>query len=137
MLASGCSPNGYWLIGARAAQGLGVAMSMPTSVVIITASFPPGRRRNVGFSSLGLANPLGFSFGLVLGGLLQETVVGWRLGFYLCGAGTVALAVSNAFVIPAGMFEAQTSVSRVLGAVDWVGVAISSISLGCLSYSFA
>lgn len=112
-------------------------MSMPTSVVIITASFPPGRRRNVGFSSLGLANPLGFSFGLVLGGLLQETAVGWRLGFYLCGAGTVALAVSNAFVIPSGMFEAHTSLSVVLGAVDWVGVAISSISLGCLSYSFA
>jgi predicted MFS family arabinose efflux permease len=112
-------------------------MSMPTSVVIITASFPPGRRRNIGFSSLGLANPLGFSFGLVLGGLLQETVVGWRLGFYLCGAGAVALAVTNSFVIPSGQFEPRTSLSRVLGAVDWVGVAISSTCLGCLSYSFA
>lgn len=137
MLASGWSPNGYWLIGARAVQGIGVAMTMPTAVVIITASFPPGRRRNVGFSSLGLANPLGFSFGLVLGGMLQETAAGWRLGFYLCGAGTVALAASNWFVVPEGMFEASRSLAQVLRAVDWIGVLISSTSLACLSYAFA
>lgn len=137
ILASGWSQNGYWLIGARLAQGLSVAMTMPTSVAIMTAAFPPGRRRNVGFSSLGLAQPLGFSLGLVFGGLIQETVLGWRFGFYLCGAGTVALAASNWFVVPSGMWDTHFSWPHILLSVDWIGVLIASTSLGCLSYSFA
>ncbi|KAF2001788.1 aminotriazole resistance protein [Amniculicola lignicola CBS 123094] len=137
IIASGWSPNGYWLIGARIAQGVSVAMSMPTSVVILTASFPPGRRRNIGFSSLGLAQPLGFSLGLVFGGLIQETSLGWRFGFYLCGAGAVALAVSNWFVVPSGMWDTQFSWAQIMHAIDWIGILISSTSLGCFYYSFA
>lgn len=113
------------------------SLSSPTSVAIITGSFPPGRRRNLGFSSLGLAQPLGFSLGLVCGGLIQETFLGWRFGFYLTGAGTVALAPLNWFVVPNGLFKTNLAWFRLLTAIDWIGVAISSTSIGCFFYSFA
>ena len=112
-------------------------MTMSTSVVIVTTSFPSGRWRNFGFSCLGLASLLGFSVGLVTGGLLQETVVGWRLGFYVCGTWTVVLAVVNGIVIPKSLSKTNGSLWYILKSIDWVGLLMSSVSLGCFSYSFA
>ena len=137
LIAGGASPDGYGLIGARAVQGISIAMCMPTSVALLTASFKPGRYRNIGFSTLGLAQPLGFSIGLVIGGFADSTPIGWRLGFYLCGAVTLTLALANYFVLPSAMFNSQFSWNTILSAVDWVGILISSTSLGCFSYIFA
>ena len=42
--ACGLAPSPGWLIGFRAAQGLGAAMLMPQTLTIITNTFPPERR---------------------------------------------------------------------------------------------
>ncbi|KAF4629719.1 hypothetical protein G7Y89_g8419 [Cudoniella acicularis] len=137
IVGSGLSYNGHWLIAARAVQGVAIAMCLPTSVVLLTGSLPPGQRRNIGFSTLNLATVLGQSIGLVLGSVVDYSPTGWRFGFYLCGAATIALAIANCFVLPSGMSNPQFSWARVVHDVDWIGVLISSTSLGCFSYIFA
>ncbi|KAL5352728.1 hypothetical protein ACLOAV_002676 [Pseudogymnoascus australis] len=136
IIGGGLSHNGHWLIAARAVQGVAIAMCLPTSVVLLTASLPPGRRRNIGFSTLNLATVVGQSIGLVLGSVVDYSPAGWRFGFYLCGAATIVLAISNCFVLPSGMSNPEFSWARLVHDVDWIGVLISSASLGFFSYIF-
>jgi MFS family permease len=138
ILCTGLSQDGYTLIVFRTLQGLAAAMTMPTSVAIMTASFPPGRRRNFGLSCLGTGQPIGFSLGLVFGGLVQNTSAGWRLGFWICGGGTVFLALVNYWVIPAGAGSmGYRAWGRVRREIDWIGVGISCLAMGLSSYCFA
>lgn len=137
IIGGGFSPNGRWLITARAVQGVAIAMCLPSSVVLLTASLPPGRLRNIGFSTLNLATIVGQSIGLVLSSIVDYSPAGWRFGFYLCGAATMVLAAANCFVLPSGISKGQFSWARVVHEVDWIGVLISSTSLGCFSYVFA
>ena len=60
-LGSGMAKTGLSMIAFRLIEGISVSMCLPTGVSIITRSFPPGKRRNVGFACLGLSQPLGFS----------------------------------------------------------------------------
>jgi MFS family permease len=78
-LLSGVSSSGNELIAFRALQGVASALTFPTAVSIISRSIESGQRRNIGLACLGLAMPLGFSIGLVLGGVLISGV-GWRIG---------------------------------------------------------
>lgn len=99
MLGVGASRTAYAMIIMRALQGVGFAMHLSSSVAIISRSFPSGRGRNISFSCLGLSQPLGFSFGLVLGGLFQDSL-GWRAGWYLSGGLTLLLAAAGVWAIP-------------------------------------
>ncbi|ORT57369.1 MFS transporter [Streptomyces sp. CB03238] len=70
------------LIVARAAQGVGAAITAPAAVALIVAGFPEGAARNRAlgvFSAMGAA---GFSLGVVIGGLLTQGF-GWRGAFFL------------------------------------------------------
>jgi MFS family permease len=41
----GAAPTGWWLIAARALQGIGAAVVAPTTLSLLTANFPEGRER--------------------------------------------------------------------------------------------
>ena len=60
----------------RTMQGVAVSLCLPTSVAIVSQSVPAGRKRNISFSVLGFVQPAGFSAGLVLGGVMVNTI-GW------------------------------------------------------------
>lgn len=72
----------------KALQGVGLACHLASSVSIVRQMLYPGKGRNVAFSCLGLSQTLGFSLGLVLGGVIIETI-GWRAGWYISGAITL------------------------------------------------
>jgi len=74
ILACGLAQTGLQLIFFRTFQGIAVSMCLPTAFSILTDAFPTGRRRNIGFSCLGLGQPLGFLFGLVFGGLFKASL---------------------------------------------------------------
>lgn len=76
-LACGFPKTGTQLIAFRAFSGVATSMCLPSAVRIITESLKPGKIRNIAFASMGGGQPLGFSVGLSLGGVLADTI-GWQ-----------------------------------------------------------
>ena len=136
ILASGLSRTGIELILFRALQGIGVAMCFPTAVSILSAAFPYGRARNIAFGCLGLGTPLGFAIGIILEGYFESMAIGWRTGFYVCAAVTSTLCLVNFRYLPHHNKE-KINWSKLRIEVDWVGVILSSTSMGLLSYSLS
>ncbi|PSN70309.1 MFS general substrate transporter [Corynespora cassiicola Philippines] len=139
MLACGFAATGVQLVVFRALQGIAMAMHLPASVAIIAAVAPSGRARNVGFACLGLSQPLGFSVGLVVSGVLVERV-GWRSGFWISGGATVGLAIIAVWTLPKVEKEKvalREVVKRIGVEIDWVGGIIASGGLALLAYVLA
>jgi len=91
---AGSAQDMTWMIAARAAQGTGAALMMPTAIAIVSAVYPSDRRG----SALGImagASAFFAALGPVLGGLL--TSLDWRLVFLInvpLAAATVLLTLS-------------------------------------------
>lgn len=130
--ACALAQTGTQMIVLRGFQGLAASMYMPTAISIITTAFPSGTRRNFGLASLGAGQPVGWSFGLVLGGLLANPV-GWRTGFYICAGLTALVFVAGVLGIPQDRYTEPFVWRRLLDEIDWVGALITSACLGMLS----
>ncbi|MGW4052149.1 MFS transporter [Streptomyces sp. NPDC004779] len=61
----------------RALQGLAAAAIVPTGMSLLTTSFPEGPARDRALGISGTLMSLGFTIGMVLGGVMTETL-GWR-----------------------------------------------------------
>ncbi|KAK5089750.1 hypothetical protein LTR70_006592 [Exophiala xenobiotica] len=134
-LGCGWTSTGIQLVMFRALQGVATAMHMPCSVSLVTRHVPNGKRRNIGFACLGLSMPLGFSIGLVLGGVLVDTI-GWRVGFYIAGAIVLLQAIASLRIIPADV-RPENVMSKLKAEIDWIGAAISCVGLAMFSYVLA
>ncbi|MFF4806043.1 MFS transporter [Streptomyces sp. NPDC001351] len=77
-LAQGAVP----LIAARAVQGVGAAVTAPAAVALIVGEFPEGAARNRALGVFSAMGAVGFSLGVVVGGLLTQGF-GWRGAFFL------------------------------------------------------
>ncbi|KAH6655808.1 MFS transporter [Truncatella angustata] len=122
------------LITFRTLLGLSIAMCLPAAVSLTTQSFLPGRWRNMAFACQGMGQPLGYSLGLILGGVFTDTI-GWRWGYYISLIINVILVICAYFVLPSRSHEGSRNTFARLGHdVDWVGAIIVSASLGLLSY---
>lgn len=135
-LACGLARTGVQLIIFRALLGVAISMCLPSAVSIITHAFPPGKRRNIGFASMGAGQPLGYSVGLVLGGVFTDSI-GWRYGYYLSAIINFVLFGAAIWGLPRDHSWAQVSWRRLWDDIDWIGAIILSISLGLLSYVLA
>ena len=136
-IACGVCQTGLQLILFRAAQGLALSLCLPSSVILITSNFPTGSYRNVAFACLGAGQPVGFSIGLVLGGIFVQNF-GCRWGYYIGAMLTFVIFIISIFGIPVDQ-EIQTqsfrTIFRRLGSeIDWIGCALISTSLGLFSY---
>jgi len=65
------------ILVARAAQGLGGAIVSPTSLALLTTTFPEGPGRNRALGVFGSVAGVGFSVGVILGGVLTNWL-SWR-----------------------------------------------------------
>ncbi|MER7620067.1 MFS transporter [Streptomyces sp. NPDC126503] len=61
----------------RALQGLGAAAIVPTGMSLLTTTFPEGPQRDRALGISGTLLSLGFTCGMVLGGVMTDTL-GWR-----------------------------------------------------------
>ncbi|MBH1933169.1 MFS transporter [Streptomyces sp. AV19] len=77
-------------LAGRALQGLGAAAIVPTGMALLTTTFPEGpqRERALGISSTLLS--LGFTVGMVLGGVMTDGL-GWRSTMGLLGVAGVGV----------------------------------------------
>lgn len=137
-IAFGLSRTGGELIAFRALQGVANAIFVPSSVSIVSNNVEDGRPRNIGFSCLGFSQPIGFSIGLVLGGVFVDTV-GWRVPFYLAGAVIFASFLTGIWVLPrdVDIRTGQSMWKRLASEIDWIGALIASTGLATLSYVLA
>jgi EmrB/QacA subfamily drug resistance transporter len=103
-LVGGLGVNAEMLIGARALQGLGAALTAPNALALIATNFPVGKPRNSAMAVYGAMSALGITIGVLLGGVLTGTL-GWRWVFFinipiglavLAGSGVLAEGERNA-----------------------------------------
>lgn len=90
----GIAPTGWWLIAARAVQGIGAAVVAPSALSLLTATFA-GDQRTRAVAAYGTVAGIGASVGLVVGGAAAD-LISWRAGFFLnvpIGAAMMAAAV--------------------------------------------
>lgn len=64
-------------LAGRALQGLGAAAIVPTGMSLLTTTFPEGPQRDRALGISGTLLSLGFTVGMVAGGVLTDTL-GWR-----------------------------------------------------------
>src|SRR5207302_576266 len=93
--AGGVAINLPVLVLARAVQGVAAAAVAPAALSILTTSFPDGLARTRVLGWYGSMASVGFVAGLVIGGVLVETV-GWRGVFFV----NVPLCLLGAAVSP-------------------------------------
>jgi EmrB/QacA subfamily drug resistance transporter len=76
-LIGGLAGSSAVLVGARLAQGLGAAMTLPAALSILTTSFPEGKDRNTALGVWAGVGGLASAAGVLFGGLLTQGP-GWR-----------------------------------------------------------
>ncbi|CAN5343361.1 MFS transporter [soil metagenome] len=124
-MAVAISPTGEWMIAARAVQGIGSAIVGPTSLSLLTATFPAGKERNQAVAWYAATAGIGASLGMVIGGFFAE-VVSWRAGFF------VNVPIGILMIILGVRF--LTEQPRRAGQFDLFGAVFSTLGLGSLIY---
>jgi EmrB/QacA subfamily drug resistance transporter len=76
-LVGGLATSAGVLIGARLAQGVGAAMTLPAALSVLTTSFKEGKDRHTALGMWGAVGGLASAAGVLLGGLLTQSA-GWR-----------------------------------------------------------
>ena len=125
-IGCGLAPTVGWLIGLRAAQGLGAALLVPNSLALISAAFDgPERGRAIGtwagFSALTTA------LGPVLGGWLVDTF-SWRWVFFI----VVPVALVTLGIALRKVPESRDDEAG--GPLDWTGAGLGVLGFGSLTY---
>jgi EmrB/QacA subfamily drug resistance transporter len=133
-LLIGVAPSGEWLIASRALQGVGAAIVAPSSLALLTASFPEGEGRSRAVALYGATAGVGASLGLVVGGAAASWI-SWRAGFFLnlpIGAAMIALAPRYLPETPprSGGFDVAGAVLATSGTGALVFGVIESASRG-------
>jgi MFS family permease len=138
VLGAAGSSNGSQLVAMRAIQGVGTALHFSSSVALVTQAIPKGRSRNMAFACLGLSQPLGFSFGLVVGGFLIDAS-GWRTGWYIFGSIALFLSFVGLWVLPKNpeSLTFRGRLTRVKTRIDWIGALLITAFMSMLCYLLA
>ena len=135
-LGCGLSKTSVSLIVFRGCQGAAISLCLTTAVGIITNSFPPSSRRNIAFACTGAASPVGYTLGLVLGGLFVGSI-GWRWAYYLATIANTVLFGSAIWGLPGDESRQGNIWKRMAGEIDWIGAFIATASISLLSYTMA
>jgi EmrB/QacA subfamily drug resistance transporter len=120
----GVSPNGAWLVAARALQGVGAAIVAPTSLALITAYFE-GEQRSRAIAWYGATAGIGASLGLLVGGALTD-LVSWRAAFL------VNVPIAIAMIVGARAVLVETP--RRTGRFDVVGALCATLGMGAVVF---
>jgi len=113
------------LIAARSFQGLGAAVISPAALSILSTRFSEGRERNIALGVWGAVGGFGAAAGVLLGGVLTETL-SWSWIFFV----NVPVGVAAFFLAPRLLDESRdTSVKSfdALGAVLVTGGLVSLV----------
>jgi EmrB/QacA subfamily drug resistance transporter len=127
LASAGCAlaPNIDWLIAARAVQGLGGALLVPTSLALLGAGFPADRRGQA-IGKWSAFSAAGAGVGPVLGGWLIQ-VASWRWVFWI----NIPIAIATLAITLRFVPESRDEKARRL---DLPGAALATLGLGGLVF---
>ncbi len=114
------------LIGSRAVQGLGAAAISPAALAIVMTSFREGRDRNIALGVWGAVGGFGAAAGVLLGGVLTDSL-SWEWIFFV----NIPVGLTALTLVPVLLRESRdTSVATfdVPGAV-FITAGLSSLVL--------
>ncbi|PBC86582.1 MULTISPECIES: MFS transporter [unclassified Streptomyces] len=135
-LAGAVAPDTGVLLGARAVQGIGAALSGPAALALLTEVFPAGPARNRALSVYAAVGAASFSGGVLLGGVLTQ-FLGWRsVLWFSVILGLAVLSVTRAG-LPGGVgrggrLDLPGAISGTLGLTL---VVVGASSAGTLAWS--
>ncbi|HEY3202842.1 MAG TPA: DHA2 family efflux MFS transporter permease subunit [Thermoanaerobaculia bacterium] len=124
-LACGLAADVRSIIVARAAQGVGAALLVPSSLALIGAAFPP-RERGQAVGTWSALTAVATTIGPALGGWLVQ-VVSWRAVFFL----NLPIAVA---VLAIALRKVPETRNRSAGRLDLAGAVLATVGLGALVY---
>ncbi|HEX7626396.1 MAG TPA: MFS transporter [Gaiellaceae bacterium] len=117
---NGIATSSGMLIAGRALQGFGGALVSPAALSIVMTTFAEGRERTRALGVWSAIAAGGAAVGLVLGGLLTETL-SWRWVFFINLPIGVAAALLSLRYVPNSRAEEQPETADVAGAVTVTG----------------
>ncbi|WP_217181276.1 MFS transporter [Streptomyces sp. AC495_CC817] len=126
-LLGGLAQEPWQLLAARALQGVGGAIASPTSLALITTTFPEGPERNRAFGVFAAVSAGGGAIGLLAGGMLTEWL-DWRWVLFV----NVPIGVLIAVLTPMYISESE----RHPGRFDIAGALTSTAGMASLVYGF-
>ncbi|MFI6645123.1 MFS transporter [Streptomyces sp. NPDC050504] len=126
-LLGGLAQEPWQLLAARALQGVGGAIASPTSLALITTTFPEGPERNRAFGVFAAVSAGGGAIGLLLGGMLTEWL-DWRWVLFV----NVPIGILIAALTPVYISESRKHPGR----FDISGALTSTAGMASLVYGF-
>ncbi|MEV6107190.1 MFS transporter [Streptomyces sp. NPDC051940] len=126
-LLGGLAQEPWQLLAARALQGVGGAIASPTSLALVTTTFPEGPERNRAFGVFAAVSAGGGAVGLLAGGLLTDWL-NWRWVLFV----NVPIGVAIVALVPLYISESE----RHPGRFDFVGAITSTLGVASLVYGF-
>jgi EmrB/QacA subfamily drug resistance transporter len=122
----GLAPDAGMLIAARAAQGIGAALLVPSSLAIIAAVYPEAERgKAIGIWAA--AGAITTAIGPVLGGWLVDAV-SWRAIFFI----NVPLAIAAVMLAHSAVPNQRNGGAERL---DWPGAVLAVVGLALLTWA--
>ena len=126
-LLGGLAQEPWQLLAARVLQGVGGAIASPTSLALITTTFPEGPERNRAFGVFAAVSAGGGAIGLLAGGMLTEWL-DWRWVLFV----NVPIGILIAVLTPLYINESE----RHTGRFDILGALTSTAGMALLVYGF-
>jgi EmrB/QacA subfamily drug resistance transporter len=126
-LFGGAAQNEFWLIGARAAMGVGAAMMWPAILGMTFAALPPEKAGLAGGLILGAAG-LGQAMGPIVGGVLTE-YLSWRWTLFV----NLPIGAFAAFVTWRALHQPREPAEG--EKIDYGGILTLSIGLFALLFA--
>ncbi len=126
-LAGGLASDSGQLIAARAVQGLGAAILSPAALSIVATTFRDGAERNKALGIWGAVAGSGGAAGVLLGGVLTETL-GWEWVLWV----NVPIGIGAALIAP-GLI-AETRAEDEVRHFDVAGALTITLSLSALVF---
>ncbi|AKH87050.1 MFS transporter [Streptomyces sp. CNQ-509] len=126
-LLGGFAQEPWHLLVARAVQGAGAAIASPTSLALVTTTFPEGPERNRAFGVFAAVSAAGGAIGLLAGGMLTEWL-NWRWVLFV----NVPIGLLIILTVPLYINESE----RRPGRFDISGALTSTAGMAALVYGF-
>ena len=127
-LACALAPSIGILIAARAVQGVGAAVMMPSTLSVLTNTFPDPRERAQAIGMWAGVSGLALAVGPVVGGSMVDSF-GWQSIFLInVPIGLIAVLVAWRFVPESAQREGRS--------LDLPGQVLAIVGLAALTYAF-